>query len=115
METTTLAHSEFRSTSPPPISTTSLTQLVNPITLLDHLTDILTVTFGATKRELESGTSLLSKTRYSESLQRCSKFAGDGSMALYASKEQIGSIDLDDGKGKMELCFRSKGSTKFMD
>jgi len=104
METTTIAHGEFRSTSPPQASSTSLTTLVNPITLLDHLIDIITLTLGTTKRELESGTSLLSKTRYSETLQRCSKFAGEGLPALYASKELIESVNLNDTKGWIQSC-----------
>lgn len=99
METTTLASGDFRSTSPTPNSSTSLTTLVNPITVLDYLIDVITLTLGTTKRELESGASLLSKTRYSETLQKCSKFAGDGTVALYASKELIESAGLDDSKG----------------
>jgi len=84
-----VASSGNNSAVSPSASTTSLLPSLNPTLLIDYLTEVLSVTVGATKRELEAPGSLLSDSRYSETLQKCSRFAAEPIVALYASKDLV--------------------------
>ena len=82
---------------PPPQST------INPQTVVEHLIDVLLVTLGALKKDLESVGSLLSKSKYSETVQRCSRFASESQVALYAQKDiaasdQVNGTEDDSGR-----------------
>lgn len=70
-------------------STTSLLPAFSPILLIDYLTEVLSATLGASKRDLESNGSILSDPRYSETLSKCSRFAAEPIVALYASKDVL--------------------------
>lgn len=70
-------------------STQSLLPAFNPIILVDYLTEVLFITLGASKRDLEANGSILSETRYSETLSKCSRFAAEPIVALYASKDVL--------------------------
>lgn len=70
-------------------SNTTLLLAFNPITLVDYLTEVLFITLGATKRDLEANGSILSEVRYSETLSKCSRFAAEPIVALYASKDVL--------------------------
>lgn len=72
-----------------PPSSTSLLPAFNPITLVEYLTEVLSITLGATKRDLEANGSILSDVRYSETLSKCSRFAAEPIVALYASKDVL--------------------------
>jgi dynein heavy chain 1 len=70
---------------------------VDPVRVVDHLTVLLEAALGATRAELEAPGSLLSKTRYSDTLQRCSRFALDTQVALYIQKDLIPTDSLENG------------------
>lgn len=70
-------------------SSTSLLPAFNPHTLVDYLTEVLSITLGATKRDLEANGSILSEARRSETLSKCSRFAAEPIVALYASKDVL--------------------------
>lgn len=70
-------------------SSSSLLPALNPIILVDYLTEVLSITLGATKRDLETNGSILSEARYSETLSKCSRFAAEPIVALYASKDVL--------------------------
>lgn len=58
--------------------------------VVQYLTEVLQVTLGASKRDLESTGSLLSKAKYSETVQRCTRFASDSQVALYVQQDLVG-------------------------
>ena len=62
---------------------------IDPSLVLQHLTHVLEVTLGATRVDLESPGSLLSKTRRSDNLQRCTRFASESQVALYVQKDLL--------------------------
>jgi dynein heavy chain 1 len=61
----------------------------DPILVLEHIAALIQTTLGAARRELEAVGSLLSKTKHSETLSRCARFASESQVALYAQKDQI--------------------------
>lgn len=65
----------------PPLST-------EPEAVLRHLSDVLQVTLGAARRELEAVGSLLSQDHEADSLSRCTRFASEQE-AIYAQKNVI--------------------------
>lgn len=60
---------------------------MDPARVIDHLTQLLEAALGATRDELEASGSLLSKSRYSDTLQRCSRFTNDALVSLYIQKD----------------------------
>lgn len=62
---------------------------IDPILIVEHLVAVLEVTLGATRKELESVGSLLSKSRYSDTVQRCTRFASESQTALYVQKDVV--------------------------
>lgn len=77
----------------PSASATILLPTLNPELLVDYLIEVLSVTVGATKRELKAPGSLLSAARASETRQKCSRFAAEPIVVLYASKDLVGVED----------------------
>jgi dynein heavy chain 1 len=63
--------------------------VADPNVVVQYLTEVLQVTLGASKKDLESTGSLLSKAKYSETVQRCTRFASDSQMALYVQKDLV--------------------------
>ncbi|KMU78781.1 dynein heavy chain [Coccidioides immitis RMSCC 3703] len=59
----------------------------DPTIVVQHLAEVLQGTLGALRKDLESTGSLLSTSKYSETLQRCSRFASESQTAIYAHKE----------------------------
>jgi dynein heavy chain 1, cytosolic len=59
---------------------------IDPVRIVDYLAALLEATLGATRQELESTDSLLSKARYQDTLQQCTRFATDSQVALYIQK-----------------------------
>ena len=64
-----------------------LTETPDPSVVLEHLAEVIQITLGALRKELEAVGSLLSKSKYSESLQRCARFSSESQVALYAQKD----------------------------
>jgi dynein heavy chain 1, cytosolic len=62
---------------------------IDPILVVEHLAAVLEITLGATRRELENFGSLLSKARYSDTVQRCTRFATESQVALYVRKDVV--------------------------
>lgn len=77
--------------------------LADPSVVVQHLTEVLQVTLGALKKDLESAGSLLSKAKYSETVQRCTRFASETQVALYAQKELVGT-EQSNGTDDEESC-----------
>ncbi|ELR09608.1 Dynein heavy chain, cytoplasmic [Pseudogymnoascus destructans] len=63
---------------------------VDPTVVVEHLARLIEANLGATRRELESIGSLLSKSRYPETVQRCTRFATESQVALYVQKDIVG-------------------------
>jgi dynein heavy chain 1 len=70
---------------------------VDPVRVVDHLSVVLGAALGATRTELEAPGSLLSETRYNDTLQRCTRFAVDAQVALYIQKDLVPTDALEDG------------------
>jgi dynein heavy chain 1 len=60
---------------------------IDPNLVVKHLASVLEITLGASRRELENVGSLLSKSKYSETVQRCTRFATESQVALYVQKD----------------------------
>lgn len=63
---------------------------IDPTLVVEHLAAVLEITLGATRRELESLGSLLSKAKYPDTVQRCTRFATESQVALYIQKDVVG-------------------------
>ncbi|CRG84277.1 Dynein heavy chain, cytoplasmic [Talaromyces islandicus] len=63
---------------------------VDPKVVVQYLTQVLQVTLGAAKEDLEGQGSLLSKAKYSETVQRCTRFASESQVALYVQQDIVG-------------------------
>ncbi|KAJ5607421.1 hypothetical protein N7537_004040 [Penicillium hordei] len=70
-------------------STPEAAALVDSGAVIQYLTEVLQVTLGAQRSELESAGSLLSESRYNETLQRCTRFASEAQVALYVQKDIV--------------------------
>ena len=68
-------------------SASEMAGLVDSGTVIQYLTEVLQVTLGASKSELESPGSLLSEARHTDTVQRCMRFALDSQVALYVQKD----------------------------
>lgn len=62
---------------------------IDPNIVVEYLAKVLEISLGASRKELESPGSLLSKSRYSETVQRCTRFATESQLALYVQKESV--------------------------
>ncbi|KAF3401369.1 Dynein heavy chain, cytoplasmic [Talaromyces pinophilus] len=77
----------------PGVPTNGLAAATAPVAVADpnavvrYLTDVLQVTLGASKRDLEATGSLLSKAKYSETVQKCTRFASESQVALYVQQD----------------------------
>lgn len=69
------------------VSTPDAAASVDSGAVIQYLTEVLQVTLGALKSELESAGSLLSDARYHETAQRCMRFATESQVALYVQKD----------------------------
>ncbi|ERT02584.1 dynein heavy chain, cytoplasmic [Sporothrix schenckii ATCC 58251] len=63
---------------------------VDPARVVDHIAAVLEAALGATREELEAPGSLLSKSRYADTVQRCSRFAHEPQVvSLYIQKDLL--------------------------
>jgi dynein heavy chain 1, cytosolic len=78
-------------TSPTSSTTNGLSTVafptIDPSLVVEHLASVLEITLGASRKELENVGSLLSKSKYSETVQRCTRFATESQVALYIQKD----------------------------
>lgn len=73
---------------------------IDPVRVVEYLTTQLEVTLGAEKRELDAPGSLLSKAKYQDTIQRCTRFATDNQTALYIQKEPAAETQLENGSAE---------------
>jgi dynein heavy chain 1 len=59
----------------------------DPLNVLEHIANLIEITLGAARRELEAVGSLLSKAERADSLDKCAKFASDSQITLFAQKD----------------------------
>lgn len=62
---------------------------ISPHAVVQHLTDLLEVTLGASPEDLESPDSLFSPSKKLDTLQRCTRFAFESQVALYVQKDIV--------------------------
>lgn len=67
--------------------------------VLEHVAGLLEAALGATRDELEAPGSLLSKARYSDTLQRCTRFTNDAQMSMFIQKDLPAAPQLENGNG----------------
>ena len=65
------------------------TPLGDPRLLLDHLANVIQITLGVTRADLESYESFLYQGRVPETIDQCSRFISEPRSALYAQKDLI--------------------------
>lgn len=82
--------------APNGVSTPDAAALVDSGAVVQYLTDVLQVTLGALKSELESAGSLLSSARYNDTVQRCTRFASESQVALYVQKDIVAAEETND-------------------
>ncbi len=71
--------------------------IVNPNLVVRYLADLLEITLGASTEDLESNGSILSGSKKSDTVQRCTRFASESQVVLYVQKDLI-SPDLLNGR-----------------
>lgn len=76
------------------VTTSDLSPSTDPLVVLEHLSEVLQITLGAARRELEAVGSLLSKAKHADSLHRCARFASEPQIAIYAQKDIIEDEDV---------------------
>lgn len=72
---------------------------MDPTRVVEHLAGLLEAALGATREELEAPGSLLSKARYSDTLQRCTRFTNDAQMSMFIQKDLPAAPQLENGNG----------------
>lgn len=73
------------------VSAPTQASFVDSTAIIQYLSDVLQVTLGALRTELERTGSLLSEVKYNETVQRCTRFASESQVALYVQKDLVGS------------------------
>ena len=68
---------------------------VDPLLIVEHLANVIEITLGATRKDLENANSLLSKSRYQDTISRCTRFASENQVALYVTKDIASAGGLD--------------------
>jgi len=83
---------------------------VDPILIVEYLAKVIEITLGAARKDLENGNSLLSKSRYHDTISRCTRFASENQVALYVTKDiaSAGGLDgsIDGTSTFFEICPR---------
>ncbi|KAL8759989.1 MAG: hypothetical protein Q9199_000365 [Rusavskia elegans] len=68
---------------------------ISPEAVIQHLTDLLEVTLGASSDDLEGPDSLFSTARRQDTLRRCTRFASESQVALYVQKDIVDVQDIE--------------------
>jgi len=61
----------------------------DPLPIVHYLTSVLEAALGADREDLENPGSLLHKSRYADTVQRCTRFATDTQTVLYIQKDLV--------------------------
>ncbi|MCJ1472503.1 hypothetical protein MMC13_001151 [Lambiella insularis] len=69
------------------VPSSDVADYIDPNRVVQHLVDVLEVTLGASRNDLDSVGSLLSGSKRSETVQRCTKFAAEPQVVLYVQKD----------------------------
>ncbi|KAL5341578.1 dynein heavy chain, cytoplasmic [Aspergillus crustosus] len=82
---------EVASSGAPDGVSTAIVQpsVIDPEIVVQYLVEVLRVTLGALKSDLEQTGSLLSKNKYNETTARCVRFAAESQVALYVQKDLV--------------------------
>ena len=83
--------------TPPTNGTTTVLPSIEPERILDHLAELCKATLGSSREDLEQSGSLLHKSRHSETLSRCTRFANDAQTVLYIQKDIAHSSAVENG------------------
>ena len=83
---------------------------IDPILFLDYLVNLLEVTLGAKRDQLESRDSLLSRSSYADTLQRCTRFVRESQVALYVQRDvvSVGAVNGDNPATELGMMAASK-------
>jgi dynein heavy chain 1 len=79
---------------------------IEPERVVEHLAAVCQVALGATHEDLEQPGSLLHKSRYSETVSRCTRFANDTQNVLYIQKDVAHSPAAENGADVAGECFQ---------
>lgn len=74
---------------PNPVTPGAMISAFNPVVLADYLAEVLAVTLGSKRSDLEAPGSLFHSDKYPETLQKLSRYATEPVVALYASKDTL--------------------------
>ncbi|PHH69379.1 hypothetical protein CDD80_6787 [Ophiocordyceps camponoti-rufipedis] len=89
---------EVSSSAPPSNGVASPTfPTVEPERVVDHLAAVCEIALGATRLQLEQPGNLLHKSRYAETISRCTRFANDAQSVLYVQKDVAPSSATENG------------------
>lgn len=61
--------------------------VIDGAVIVDHLSQLLEITLGATPEDLQAPGSLLSAAKREETIQRCQRFGSENQIALYVQKD----------------------------
>ncbi|KAG6004495.1 Dynein heavy chain cytoplasmic [Claviceps maximensis] len=89
-------------------SSVSAFPTIEPERLVEHLAAVCQVALGATQEELEQPGSLLHKSRYPETVSRCTRFANDTQNVLYIQKDMAQSAvveSVSDSSSPSPFCY----------
>lgn len=70
---------------------------IEPERIVDHLVAVCQIALGATSEELEQPGNLLHKSRHSETVSRCTRFATDAQNVLYIQKDIAAASAVENG------------------
>lgn len=70
---------------------------IEPERVVDHLVEVCKIALGATQEELEQSGNLLHKSRYGDTVSRCTRFATDTQNVLYIQKDIATSSTIENG------------------
>lgn len=77
---------------------------IEPERVVEHLAAVCQVALGAARDELEQPGNLLHKSRYSETVSRCTRFANDTQNVLYIQKDIAHSSVIENGAETAGKC-----------
>lgn len=79
------------------VATPTAFPTIEPERVVQHLVDVCKIALGATHEDLEEPGNLLHKSRYSETVSRCTRFAEDAQTVLYIQKDIASASAVENG------------------
>ncbi|KAI9679439.1 MAG: hypothetical protein M1817_005461 [Caeruleum heppii] len=92
-------------------SSTAVFPTINPTLVVDYLRELLVIALGASTHDLEASRSLLSKARFSDTVQRCTRFASEAQVVLYVQKDRS-AVESVNGTHDLDLDTREQSLRK---